>query len=177
MDAIDILEEAERNAISTIGTLSLIIMLTDGMPTVGTTNLGAIKTAVRSRLEGRYSLFCLGFGDDVDFDFLESLSLQNRGLARKIYEDSDAALQLVGFFDEVATPLLVNIEIKYEENMIVANSISQTVFPSYFEGTELVVAGQLSTTNDSLPNIMTCVVTAESAGVEIELQMEANVKV
>lgn len=40
------------------------------------------------------SLFCLGFGDYVDYSFLDVMSKENKGLARRIYEASDATLQL-----------------------------------------------------------------------------------
>lgn len=40
------------------------------------------------------SLFCLGFGNDVDYSFLDVMSKQNKGLARRIYEGSDATVQL-----------------------------------------------------------------------------------
>ncbi|XP_038054558.1 inter-alpha-trypsin inhibitor heavy chain H3-like [Patiria miniata] len=176
VDAIGMLEEAEANELSTFGTFYLIIMLTDGAPTAGElTRPDEIKSDIRRRLESRYSLFCLGFGRGADYPFLEQLSLQNKGLARKIYEDSDAGLQLVGFFDEVATPLLVNVHIKYSPDMMVTNSISTTLFPTYFEGTELVVAGQLDT-NKTLPDSMFCVVTAETQDTEIKLEMTVNVK-
>ncbi|XP_022111550.1 inter-alpha-trypsin inhibitor heavy chain H4-like isoform X2 [Acanthaster planci] len=176
VDAIAMLKEAQGNSLSTVGKFYLIIMLTDGVPTAGRlTEPEGIKADIRRQLEGRFSLFSLGFGEGVRYPFLEELSLQTKGLARKIYADSDAGLQLVGFFDEVATPLLVNIQIKYDENMVVTNSISETNFPAYFVGTELVVAGKL-VANDSLPNMLTCVVIAETGGVEIELEVEVNVQ-
>lgn len=40
------------------------------------------------------SLYGLGFGNDVDYTFLDVMSRENKGLARRIYTDSDAALQL-----------------------------------------------------------------------------------
>ena len=43
------------------------------------------------------TLFSLGFGNDVDFPFLKKMALQNKGFARKIYADSDAAIQLQGY--------------------------------------------------------------------------------
>lgn len=45
-------------------------------------------------MEGVATLYSLGFGWDVDYGFLEKMSLENGGLARRIYEDSDSALQL-----------------------------------------------------------------------------------
>lgn len=173
MDAISLLDDFEKNEVSTASAFSLIIMLTDGQPS-GV--IADIKTSIRERLEGRYSLFCIGFGNNVNYEFLEQLSLQNRGLARKIYVDADAGLQLVGFYNEVATPLLSNIEITYGDNVVEINSISQTLFPTYFSGTELVVAGKLAVSED-LPNILTCVVTADTEDVQIQLHLETNVKV
>ncbi|XP_033645563.1 inter-alpha-trypsin inhibitor heavy chain H3-like isoform X2 [Asterias rubens] len=175
MDSISLLEDAENNEISTTGVFSLIIMLTDGSPSAGITNFEAIKTSIRERLNGRYSLFCLGFGHNLNYEFLEQLSLQNSGLARTIYVEADAGLQLVGFYNEVATPLLSNIVIKYEDNLVEINSISQTLFPSYFSGTELVVAGKLAV-GDDLPNVLTCVVTADTEGAQVLLQLDTDIK-
>ncbi|XP_071809873.1 inter-alpha-trypsin inhibitor heavy chain H3-like isoform X2 [Asterias amurensis] len=183
---IDMLEDFKRNELGSDGAFPLIIMLTDGQPTSGRiTNTDGIVSDIKSRMEGRFSLFCLGFGNNVDFSFLEKLSLQNRGLARKIYEDADAGLQLVGFFDEVATPLLTNVVIKYENtnNAIQVNSISQSEFPVYFDGTELVVAGKLTTLLDETdgevspePVRIICTVLATSWEDEIILETETEVK-
>lgn len=60
----------------------------------GVASLPKIQENVRSAIGGNISLFCLGFGNDVDYSFLDVLSKENKGLARRIYEASDAALQL-----------------------------------------------------------------------------------
>lgn len=60
----------------------------------GESNPLKIQENVRSAIGGNMSLFCLGFGDDVDYSFLDVMSKQNKGLARRIYEGSDATLQL-----------------------------------------------------------------------------------
>lgn len=60
----------------------------------GVSHLPAIQENVRSAIGGNMSLFCLGFGNDVDYTFLDVMSKQNKGLARRIYEGSDATLQL-----------------------------------------------------------------------------------
>lgn len=60
----------------------------------GVTNGETIQSNVRKAIAGRFPLYCLGFGFDVSFEFLEKLSLQNNGVARRIYEESDADSQL-----------------------------------------------------------------------------------
>ncbi len=49
---------------------------------------------VKEAIGTKFPLYRLGFGYDVNFDFLTKMSLENGGVARRIYEDSDADLQL-----------------------------------------------------------------------------------
>lgn len=63
----------------------------------GVTNLDEIQSNVKTAIAGKFPLYCLGFGFDVNFEFLESMALQNDGAARRIYEDADANLQLQVF--------------------------------------------------------------------------------
>ncbi|XP_061788565.2 inter-alpha-trypsin inhibitor heavy chain H3-like isoform X28 [Nerophis lumbriciformis] len=125
------------------GSASILILLTDGDPTSGVTNLEQIQSNVREAIQDKFPLYCLGFGFDVNFAFLESMSLQNNGVARRIYEDSDADLQLKGFYDEVANPLLTNVTMSYSSSA----NLTQTKFSQYYNGSEIVVAGQI-TDND-----------------------------
>ncbi len=60
----------------------------------GESYLPRIQQNVRSAIGGNMSLFCLGFGNDVDYSFLDVMSKQNKGMARRIFEGSDATLQL-----------------------------------------------------------------------------------
>ncbi|KAM7422639.1 hypothetical protein PAMA_010604 [Pampus argenteus] len=126
------------------GSASILILLTDGDPTTGVTNLKKIHSNVRKAIAEKYPLYCLGFGFDVNFEFLEKMSLQNNGAARRIYEDSDADLQLEGFYEEVATPLLTDVTMIYTGG----TNLTQTNFSQYYNGSEIVVAGQI-TDNDN----------------------------
>lgn len=66
----------------------------------GVSSIPQIQANVRSGIEGNMSLYCLGFGNDVDYSFLDVMGKENNGMARKIYEASDATLQLqVEIFD------------------------------------------------------------------------------
>uniref|UniRef100_A0AAY5KJ33 VWFA domain-containing protein n=1 Tax=Esox lucius TaxID=8010 RepID=A0AAY5KJ33_ESOLU len=122
----------------------LVFFLTDGEATVGITAGESILSNARSAL-GSVSLFGLAFGDDADFPLLKRLALENRGVARMVYEDADAALQLKGFYDEVASPLLSDIQLTYLDDQ--AFDVSRSLFPNYFQGSELVVTGKVKTQN------------------------------
>ena len=49
---------------------------------------------MRNAIGGKFPLYNLGFGNNLNYNFLENMALENHGLARRIYEDSDANLQL-----------------------------------------------------------------------------------
>ncbi|KAL2091388.1 hypothetical protein ACEWY4_013651 [Coilia grayii] len=121
--------------------VTMIIMLTDGNPTTGVTDRNKIKQNVQQAIDGNYTLFCLGFGYDLDYGFLDSMAKQNDGVARRIYEASDAIVQLQGFYEEVASPVLANVHLKYPEGAV--NSLTNSNFKQLFNGSEIVVAGRL----------------------------------
>ncbi|XP_074054313.1 inter-alpha-trypsin inhibitor heavy chain H4-like [Macrotis lagotis] len=139
--AVKMLDESNRKEQLPAGSVSMVILLTDGDPTEGESNPKKIQENVKAAIEGHYSLYCLGFGFDVNYAFLEKLALENGGVARRIYEDSDADLQLQDFYQEVANPLLMMVEFLYPDNSVTL--LTQDDFRVFFKGSELVVAGKL----------------------------------
>ncbi|XP_059184472.1 inter-alpha-trypsin inhibitor heavy chain H3-like [Centropristis striata] len=121
--------------------IDMIILMTDGMPNAGVSSLPRIQENVRSAIGGNMSLFCLGFGNDVDYSFLDVLSKQNKGVARRIFEGSDAVVQLQGFYEEVANPLLSEVDLRYPDNTV--DSLTTNHYSQLFNGSEIVVAGRL----------------------------------
>ncbi|NXC70222.1 ITIH3 inhibitor, partial [Anhinga anhinga] len=140
MRGINMLNAAHEENLVPKRSASIIIMLTDGQPNVGISNTQDIQAHVKKAIEGRYPLYNLGFGYGVDYGFLEKMALENKGLARRIYPDSDAALQLQGFYDEVSNPMLTDVELKYPENEI--SDLTENSFKHFYDGSEIVVAGR-----------------------------------
>ncbi|TSV54872.1 Inter-alpha-trypsin inhibitor heavy chain H3 [Bagarius yarrelli] len=157
LHAVNMLTTSKKNNSLPDNSPSMIILLTDGDPTTGETNTSVIQDNVRNVTRENISLFCLGFGYDVHYGFLEVMANQNGGLARRIYESSDAALQLKGFYEEVAVPLLLEVNLQYPDSM--ENSLTTNHFRQLFGGSEIVVAGRL---NDSQ---------ADKIHVEVSAQM------
>ncbi|XP_067171174.1 inter-alpha-trypsin inhibitor heavy chain H6 [Apteryx mantelli] len=123
------------------GRIPLLVFLTDGEATAGVTAGARILANTRRALAGAVSLFGLAFGADADYGLLRRLALENRGAARRIYEDADAALQLAGFYEEIGSPLLHDVQLSYPGQA--AHHLTRSLFPNYFQGSELVVAGQV----------------------------------
>ncbi|XP_063577671.1 inter-alpha-trypsin inhibitor heavy chain H4 isoform X1 [Pongo abelii] len=168
--AVQLLDSSNQEERLPDGSVSLIILLTDGDPTVGETNPRSIQKNVREAVSGRYSLFCLGFGFDVSYAFLEKLALDNGGLARRIHEDSDSALQLQDFYQEVANPLLTAVTFEYPSNAV--EEVTQNNFRLLFKGSEMVVAGKLQ---DQGPDVLTATVSGKLPTQNITFQTESSV--
>ncbi|KAI4537957.1 hypothetical protein MG293_011360 [Ovis ammon polii] len=92
--AIFILNEANNLGMLDPNSVSLIILVSDGDPTVGELKLSKIQKNVRQNIRDNISLFSLGIGFDVDYDFLKRLSNDNRGIAQRIYGNQDTSVQL-----------------------------------------------------------------------------------
>ncbi|XP_059768097.1 inter-alpha-trypsin inhibitor heavy chain H5 [Balaenoptera ricei] len=121
--------------------VSLLVFLTDGKPTAGETHTLKILNNTREAARGRVCIFTVGIGADVDFRLLEKLSLENCGLTRHVHEDHDARAQLIGFYDEIRTPLLSDIRVDYPPGLV--EHATRTLFPNYFNGSEIIIAGKL----------------------------------
>ncbi|XP_077323591.1 inter-alpha-trypsin inhibitor heavy chain H3-like isoform X2 [Lithobates pipiens] len=150
---------------------SIIIFLSDGDPTSGVTDLDTIMRNVKGATEGVATLYSLGFGWDVDYSFLEKMSLENGGLARRIYEDSDSALQLQNFYKEVAFPVLLDVSVQYPDLQV--NDLTQNSFNHYYQGSELIVAGHID--NNDI-DVLTAQVTAQGASEQFNMKVETNIK-
>uniref|UniRef100_I3KAS7 Inter-alpha-trypsin inhibitor heavy chain 3 n=1 Tax=Oreochromis niloticus TaxID=8128 RepID=I3KAS7_ORENI len=114
------------------GSASILILLTDGDPTSG-------YNKAHLYICDYILLLYLG----ISCVFSGKMSLQNNGVARRIYEDSDADLQLKGFYEEVATPLLTDVTMIY----VGGTNLTQTNFSQYYNGSEIVVAGEITDNN------------------------------
>ncbi|XP_058534992.1 inter-alpha-trypsin inhibitor heavy chain H1 [Ochotona princeps] len=139
---IEILNSAQARLPEVSKHAAILIMLTDGEPTEGVKERHKILQNIHSAIGGRFPLYSLGFGHDLDFDFLKSLSLENNGWAQRIYEGHDAAQQLQGFYNQVANPLLVDVELLYPQDAVVA--LTQHRHKQYYDGSEIVVAGRIA---------------------------------
>ncbi|XP_071983200.1 inter-alpha-trypsin inhibitor heavy chain H3-like isoform X2 [Engystomops pustulosus] len=171
LSAVKMLTNATINNSLPATSASMILFLSDGEPTSGTTDHKKIIDNVKRSLEGQAALYCLGFGSGVDYNFLEKLALENGGLARRIYEDSDSALQLQGFYNEVANPMLLDVELQYLENSV--DFVTRSSFKHYYQGSEIIVAGRIA--NNSAETL-TAEVKAQGLLQPFSVTVEAEVR-
>ncbi|XP_066240997.1 inter-alpha-trypsin inhibitor heavy chain H2 isoform X1 [Saccopteryx leptura] len=167
--AIFILNEANNLGMLDPNSVSLIILVSDGDPTVGELKLSKIQKNVKQHIRDNISLFSLGIGFDVDYDFLKRLSNENRGIAQRIYGNQDTSFQLKKFYNQVSTPLLRNIQFNYPPMSVM--DVTQNSFHNYFGGSEIVVAGKF---DPEKTEQLQSIITATSANTELVLETLAQ---
>uniref|UniRef100_A0A914W5Z2 Uncharacterized protein n=1 Tax=Plectus sambesii TaxID=2011161 RepID=A0A914W5Z2_9BILA len=138
--AIELLDADRSDPLAT-----MIVFLTDGQPTIGEKNANVIVDQLtrKNGAASEFSLHSIAFGDDADYALLKRISGRNKGLARKVYEDSDASLQISGFYEEIAVPLLRNVKIEYISENIDVGSLVEDGGDSLFGGGEMVRVGKI----------------------------------
>lgn len=142
VEGVQMLKKAQN---SEYGTRSgIVVFLTDGEATSGVTNKDTILSNVKRANNGEFPVFGLSFGFDADFKLLQKLSLQNNAVARRIYEGSDASIQLKGFYDEISAALIADLKFNYLPTEVENDTLTTNEFRRYFNGTEMIVAGKLT---------------------------------
>ncbi|KAK5876672.1 hypothetical protein CesoFtcFv8_026004 [Champsocephalus esox] len=167
--AVQMLVKASNQGLIDPRSVSMIILVSDGDPTVGEIKLGTIQKNVKRVMREEFSLFSLGIGFDVDYDFLERIAMENRGMAQRIYANHDAAEQLRAFYSQVSSPLLRMIQVQFPEDSV--SDITQNRFDKYFSGSELVVAGKVK---PSESNTLTSFTTARAARMDVTFETEGD---
>ncbi|KAL6459841.1 hypothetical protein MHYP_G00316000 [Metynnis hypsauchen] len=155
------------SAESSHNSVSLIIFLTDGRPTVGELQTSSILSNTKTAVQEKFCIFTIGMGNDVDYRLLERMALENCGTMRRIPEEADASAMLKGFYDEIGTPLLSDIRVDYSEDAV--EYVTKHFFPNYFNGSEIVVAGKLTNHNSDSLHIQ---VTASNSDRSLRLEKD-----
>lgn len=93
------------------GRLSLLLFLTDGMPTVGETRADLLTELVALRRQNR-RIFTFGVGADVNVTLLEQLAMDGRGTAHfvRTTESIEHAVGIVA--SRLSEPLLTDVRIQ-----------------------------------------------------------------
>jgi len=120
--------------------LHTILFITDGMPTVGITNVDQILANVEKNNEQRLRIFVCGVGYDVNAKLLDRLSEKTRATAQYIRPKEDLEVAVSQLFDKVSRPVLTNLRIEWGELKV--HNVYPKDLPDLFAGTQLTIFGR-----------------------------------
>lgn len=116
---------------------------------------------MRDRNINKIPIFGLAFGSDSDFTLMKDVSLDADSFAKRIYEGSDAAIQLEDFFSQISNPIISELKFEYLGEVVDNSSVSKAALNSFFKGGEYVVVGKLNNNWDEKDNKLSIVLLGE----------------
>ena len=119
---------------------TIVIFLTDGLPTEGVTDPQQILDDVRQAAPKSVRLFPFGVGDDVDTLLLDNLARDLRGASAYVRPGERVDEQVSAFYAKVSTPILADVALSLSGTSI--SDIYPQPLPDLFAGSQLVVVGR-----------------------------------
>lgn len=119
---------------------TIVIFLTDGLPTVGELNPDQILANVQRSAPKSVRLFTFGVGFDVDTTLLDQLSSTLRGASAYVKPDQQIDEEVSGLYSKVSSPVLVDVDAAFSGVQV--DDLYPYPLPDLFAGTQLVVAGR-----------------------------------
>ena len=126
----------------------VVIFLTDGRPTIGTTDEDQIVANVRKASEGHTRIFCFGIGGDVNTHLLDRIAEDTRAVSQYVLPEEDLEVKVSSFFSKIKEPVLANPALKFTGD-VRATKLYPSPLPDLFKGEQLVLAGRYSGQGDS----------------------------
>lgn len=144
--------EKDGDAVERVSTNSdrpfVIIFLTDGRPTIGTTDEEDIVAGVKPANEGRTRIFCFGIGPDVNTHLLDKITEDTRAVSQYVLPEEDLEIKVSTFFSKIKDPVLANPTLKFTGDVRVTK-LYPAPLPDFFRGDQLVLVGRYSGRGDS----------------------------
>ena len=119
---------------------TVLIFLTDGLPTEGVTEIEQILANVEAAAPDNVRLFPFGVGDDVNTILLDTLAEQHRGATGYVRPHERIDEEISAFYAKISTPVLANIELDFGD-VLVEDTYPYSL-PDLFAGTQLILVGR-----------------------------------
>jgi len=117
-----------------------IVFLTDGLPTVGVTDLERIIADVNQATAKNVRLFTFGVGYDVNTILLDTISQEHRGASAYVEPGQSIEEEVAAFYTKISTPLLSDLRVQV--NGVVVEDMYPYPLPDLFAGGQLLVVGR-----------------------------------
>jgi Ca-activated chloride channel family protein len=121
----------------------VVIFLTDGQPTVGTTDEDQILAGLNKTGAGRARIFCFGIGTDVNTHLLDKITEATRAFSQYVLPEEDLEVKVSSFFVKIKEPVLANPTLKFTGD-VRATKLYPSPLPDLFKGEQLVLVGRYS---------------------------------
>ncbi|MBN1580444.1 MAG: VWA domain-containing protein [Anaerolineae bacterium] len=119
---------------------TIIIFLTDGLPTEGVIDAARILSNVEEAASENARIFTFGVGDDVNTLLLDRMARDHRGTSAYVRPGQQIDEKVSAFYAKVSTPLLSDISLDF--GGIHTYDTYPYPFPDLFAGTQILMVGR-----------------------------------
>ena len=119
---------------------TVLIFLTDGLPTEGVTEIEQILTNVEDAAPDNMRLFPFGVGDDVNTILLDTLAEQHRGATAYVRPHERIDEEVSSFYARIKTPVLADVELEFGD--VIVEDTHPYPLPDLYAGTQLILTGR-----------------------------------
>ena len=122
------------------GRMKSIIMLTDGLPTEGLTDVRRIVEQLNLAALGDIRLFNFGVGYDVNTYLLDRLAQESGGRTEYVQPGESIEASISGLFSSISSPQLTAVRLKFGKAGI--DDIYPRKMPDLYEDQRVVILGR-----------------------------------
>jgi Ca-activated chloride channel family protein len=124
----------------------MLVFMTDGLPTVGESNVEKIVSNAKELKVEDLRLFTFGVGYDVNTRLLDKLAAENSGAAEYIEPKEDLEVKVSNFFTKVNSPVLTDLEMNF--GALQTDLLYPRKLTDIFKGTQLTLIGRYKNASD-----------------------------
>ena len=128
----------------------MLVFMTDGLPTVGETNVERIVSNLKNAKSLDIRIFPFGFGYDVNTTLLDRIGSENSGISDYVQPKEDLEIKVSNFFSRVSSPVLSDLELDF--GPVLTENTYPRKLTDLFRGMQMTIIGRYKNTND-LKNI------------------------
>jgi Ca-activated chloride channel family protein len=123
-----------------VTTIPIVVFLTDGQPTVGTTDVDQLLAQAAQCNAQRARIFVFGVGNDVNSRLLDRIAADSRGDRDYVREHESIEVKTGALFAKLSHPVMTQVELSCDG--IDAYDLLPRTTHDLFQGSRLVVAGR-----------------------------------
>jgi len=124
----------------------MVVLITDGRPTVGPQDTEQIIQGIKKSLRSHTRIFTLGVGHDVNTHLLDRLAEENRGTRGYILPGENLEEKVSAFYRKIASPVLADLKLEFRN--IQVTEVYPRTLGDLFRGSQLTVVGRYSGSGD-----------------------------
>lgn len=123
------------------GATPMLFFLTDGVPTIGQTDPGALlRKAASDNSALRARVFSFGVGSDVNTLLLDKLAEAGRGARDYVAPNEDIEAKVSSLYQKVSRPALTDVKVEWQG--VEVDQVYPRPVPDLFHGGELALYGR-----------------------------------